>query len=173
MWLRRGVEVIRVTNAAQPITIELNPGERRIWDRLRSQVVAERDPGSSSGMGDMLCLLPDLTVLLLRLLRDGRVPLASKAIALAGVGYVISPIDLMPALLFGPIGLVDDLIVVAASLSVILNRIHPDVVRSHWSGQGDALDAIQAVTGWVESDVVGGISNVLGRIGRFGRFGRS
>jgi len=158
-----------VSNATQPITIELNPGERRLWDRMRSQVVSDKDPGASSGVGDLLFLLPDLTVLLLRLLRDRRVPISSKAVALLGVGYVISPLDAMPALLIGPIGLVDDLVIVAASLSLILNRVHPDVVRSHWSGQGDALDAIQSVTSWVENDVVGGLSNVIGRIGRFGR----
>ena len=103
------------------------------------------------------------------LLRDRRVPIASKAIALAGIGYVVSPLDAIPALIFGPIGLVDDLVVVAASLSTILNRIHPDVVRSHWSGQGDALDAVQAVTGWVETEIVGGLSSVIGRLGRVGR----
>jgi uncharacterized membrane protein YkvA (DUF1232 family) len=64
---------------------------------------------------------------------------------------VISPLDILPGLLFGPIGLVDDLLVVSATLSQMLNRVHPDVVRSHWSGQGDALEAVQRVTLWSES----------------------
>jgi uncharacterized membrane protein YkvA (DUF1232 family) len=105
----------------------------------------------------LLLLLPDLTVLLLRLLRDDRVPLAPKAVAVAGVAYVLSPLDLVPSLLLGPVGLVDDLIVVAACLSGILNRVHPDVVRTHWSGQGDALEAIERVTAWVEGLLVGGL----------------
>ena len=132
------------------VTIELNPRERRLYDRLRTQVV-KRQPGSGSGVRDILLLLPDLTVCLVRLLRDDRVPLASKAIALIGVGYVLSPIDLLPGMLFGPIGLVDDLLVVTATLSRILNDVHPDVVRSQWSGQGDALEAIQRVTRWSET----------------------
>jgi uncharacterized membrane protein YkvA (DUF1232 family) len=132
------------------ITIELNPRERRLYDRLRTQVV-ERRPGSGSGLRDLLLLLPDLTVCLMRLLRDDRVPLASKAMAAAGVAYVISPLDLLPAVLFGPLGLVDDLVIVAATLSRMLNDVHPDVVRSQWPGQGDALDAIQRVTRWAES----------------------
>ena len=132
-----------------PVTIELNPRERRVYDRLRAQVV-EAEPGDSSGLRDMLLLLPDLSVLLFRLLRDDRVPAASKALAVFGAVYLLSPIDLMPALLMGPIGLVDDLLVVAAVLSRMLNRVHPDVVRSHWSGQGDALEAIQRVTSWGE-----------------------
>jgi uncharacterized membrane protein YkvA (DUF1232 family) len=76
-----------------------------------------------------------------------------KAIALLGVGYVLWPVDLVPGIVFGPIGLVDDLIVVSAALSRMLNYVHPDVVRSHWSGQGDALDAIQRATSWTERRV--------------------
>ena len=51
----------------------------------------------------------------------------------------------------GPIGLVDDVVIATATLSRLLNHVHPDVVRSHWSGQGDALEVIQRVTRWSES----------------------
>jgi uncharacterized membrane protein YkvA (DUF1232 family) len=132
------------------ITIDLNPRERRLYDRVRTQLV-ERRPGSGSGVRDLLLLLPDLTVCLLRLMRDDRVPVGSKALAVVGLGYVVSPIDLIPGLLFGPLGLLDDLVIVAATLSRILNHVHPDVVRSQWPGQGDALEAIQRVTEWSES----------------------
>ena len=132
-----------------PVVIELNPRERRVYDRLRAQVVTPR-PGDASGLRDLLLLLPDLSVLLFRLMRDDRVPRSSKLIALFGAAYLISPIDLMPAILLGPIGLVDDLVVVGTVLSRMLNRVHPDVVRSHWAGHGDALEAIHRVTGWSE-----------------------
>lgn len=144
----------------EPISIELNPREQRLYDRLRARVVTAR-PGSASGIRDMILLLPDLTVLLLRLLRDSRVPIFCKVIALLGVGYALSPIDLIPSLLVGPIGLVDDLLVVSAALSKILNQVHPDIVRSHWSGQGDALDAIQRAARWSASILLGRIPRRL------------
>jgi len=134
------------------LTIELNPRERRLYDRLRERITPPA-PGGRSGIRDYLLVLPDLTILLLRLLRDPRVPILQKGIAVAGVAYVLPPIDLVPALLFGPIGLVDDLFVVAACLSRLLNHVHPDVVRGHWSGRGDALETIQNVTGWFEKEV--------------------
>ncbi len=140
--------------AEQSITIELNPRERRLYDRLRARVV-ESEPGASAGIRDLLLLLPDLTVLMLRLLRDERVPLGGKLIALVGVGYVLSPIDLIPELLLGPIGLIDDLLVITATLSRLLNHVHPDVVRAHWSGTGDVLDALHRITAWSETLVVG------------------
>ncbi len=136
------------------ITIELNPRRGRLYDRLRARVTAPK-PGAASGVGDLILLLPDLTVLLVRLLRDDRVGIGAKAIALLGVGYILSPVDLLPEFLLGPIGLVDDLLVVAATLSRLVNHVHPDVVRSHWPGKGDALDAIQRVMSWAEGQVAG------------------
>ncbi len=151
-----------MSGADATVTIDLNPRERRLYDRMRAAVVSPH-PGGRSGVRDVLLLLPDLVVLLLRLLRDPRVPVGAKAIALLGIGYVLSPIDLMPELLLGPIGLADDLFVVAATLSRLLNYVHPDVVRSHWSGQGDALDSIQRATSWAEGQVRSALRRIVPR----------
>jgi len=142
------------------VVIELNPDERRLYDRLRANVI-EPEHGAPSGVRDLLLLLPDLTVLLMRLLRDDRVPRGAKLVALAGVGYVMSPIDFFPVLFFGPLGLVDDLVVVGAALSHLLNRVHPDIVRSHWSGRGDALEAVQRVTAWTSTQVTSRLGSLV------------
>ncbi|MDJ0852218.1 MAG: DUF1232 domain-containing protein [Myxococcota bacterium] len=142
------------------ITIELNPRERRLYDRVRDRL-HESDLRRAAGARDVILLLPDLTVLLGRLLRDPRVPRSAKFVAMLGVGYVISPIDLIPGVIFGPIGLVDDLLIVTATLSRILNDVHPDIVRSHWSGTGDVLDAIQRVTRWSETLFKGRLVGLL------------
>jgi uncharacterized membrane protein YkvA (DUF1232 family) len=88
--------------------------------------------------------------MLSRLLRDERVPRRYKWIAALGIGYLLSPIDLLPSLLLGPIGLVDDLLIVCAALSRLVNHVHPDVVRDAWPGKGDALATIQGVASWAE-----------------------
>ena len=147
------------------VVIELNPREQRTYDRLRSQVVST-EPGARTGVRGILLLLPDLAVLLFRLMRDDRVPTGSKAIAVVGIAYLLSPIDLLPAFLFGPIGLTDDLVVVGTILSRMLNRVHPDVVRSHWSGQGDALEAIQRVTTWSEQFFATRLRQITGWVSR-------
>ncbi len=145
------------------IEIELNPRRIRLYDRMRTCLVPSRRDRARSELGDVVLLLPDLTVLLARLLRDDRVAIGNKALALFGLGYVLSPIDLVPALLFGPVGWVDDLLVVTATLSRLLNHVHPDVVRSHWSGQGDALEAIQRASAWSERQLGGRLGEVLKR----------
>jgi uncharacterized membrane protein YkvA (DUF1232 family) len=150
-------------NQERLIEIELNPKELRLYDRLRASVLEVR-PGGVSGLGDLLLLLPDMVVLLFRLVRDPRVPLGSKLIAGAALGYVISPIDLMPEILLGPIGLIDDLLIVGAALSQLLKVVHPDVVRQHWPGQGDALDTIDRVMTWANEQVTVRISNTVRRL---------
>ncbi len=146
--------------------VDVRAREKRSYDRLRDRIL-KFEPGTGSGVRDLALLFPDLVMLLLRLLRDPRVPIGSKAVALLGLSYALAPLDLLPEILLGPIGLLDDLIVVAAALSRILNHVHPDLVRAHWSGQGDALDAVHRVTAWAESWLGGALARIFGfrRIG--------
>jgi uncharacterized membrane protein YkvA (DUF1232 family) len=145
------------------IEIELGAREQRLYDRLRAQL-RPVVPGGSSDLRDVLLAFPDLVMLLLRLLRDPRVAVGDKALALFGVAYVLSPLDLMPVWLFGPLGALDDVLVVAATLSRVVNHVHPDVVRSHWSGQGDALALIQRATDWSEEKLGGRLRGVFRRL---------
>jgi uncharacterized membrane protein YkvA (DUF1232 family) len=150
------------------LELNLTTRERRWYDRIRSSLVTH-EPGEGSGFKDLLLLLPDVAVLLGRLGRDSRVTTLDKAIALGALAYLISPIDLLPEFLLGPFGLADDLIVVGAALSRLVNRLHPDLLRYHWSGQEDVLDAIQRITGWTEGRVGRLIANSVLRL--FGRRG--
>ncbi len=141
-------------NPHVPVEIEFSAREQRLYDRVRSRLKTP-EPGAATGVWDLMLLLPDLTTLLFRLLRDPRVAPGDKAIALLGIGYVLSPIDILPEFLFGPLGLIDDLLVVSATLSRLVNHVHPDIVRSHWSGQGDALETLQRLAGWSEDQFTG------------------
>ena len=143
------------------VEIELKPREQRLYDRARAAVRAPV-PGASSDLRDLLLAFPDLVMLVFRLMRDERVPVGQRAIALLGIGYVLSPIDILPTFFFGPLGLIDDLVVVAAVVSRLVNYVHPDVVRSHWSGQGDALHVIRQAAEWSDRNVTGRIRSVLG-----------
>ena len=142
------------------IEIELNAREKRFYDKLRQRVRAPE--GASTDVRDLILLLPDLAMLLFRLMRDERVPVGHRAIALLGIGYVVSPVDLLPTFFFGPLGLLDDVVVVAAVISQLVNHVHPDVVRSHWSGQRDALEVVRQVTEWSERNVTSRVRSVLG-----------
>ncbi len=95
-------------------------------------------------MGNFLMFLPNMVRLLGRLLKDGRVPTAEKALFVAAIVYVISPIDLIPDV-FPFIGQIDDIYVVALTLLRLINRTDESVVRQHWSGGGDIVSLADSI----------------------------
>jgi len=146
---------------SQELEIDLRARERRIYDRLRARI-ASMGPGSRPGLVDLLFFLPDLVVLLFRLAQDPRVPIGDKAVAIAGVGYALSPIDLIPDFVLGPIGFLDDLIVAAAAVSRVINHVHPDLVKAHWPGHTDLLEVLRRITSWSERVVGKTVTRILG-----------
>lgn len=72
--------------------------------------------------------------LAMRLMGDERVPLHLKGIPLLAVLYVLSPLDLIPALLLGPLfplGAADDAAATWLLLGMFVNMCPPDVVAEH------------------------------------------
>ncbi|MBV9215041.1 MAG: DUF1232 domain-containing protein [Acidobacteria bacterium] len=91
-----------------------------------------------SRLRSFIMFLPNMLILLGRLLKDARVPTAEKALFVAAIVYVVSPFDFIPDV-FPFIGQVDDLYVVALVLLRLINRTDESVVRSLWPGGGDIV----------------------------------
>ena len=111
-------------------------------------------------MRSFLMFLPNMVMLLGRLLKDARVPTAEKALFLAAIVYVISPLDLIPDI-FPFIGQVDDLYVVALTLLRLVNRTDESVVRQHWSGGGDIIALTDSIANIAPKILPKRISRVL------------
>jgi uncharacterized membrane protein YkvA (DUF1232 family) len=95
-------------------------------------------------MRNFLMFLPNMVLLLGRMLKDSRVPTAEKALFLGAIAYVIMPLDFIPDVL--PfIGQVDDIYIVALTLLRLVNRTDETVVREHWSGGGDIVSLADSV----------------------------
>lgn len=87
-------------------------------------------------------LLASVGKLMLGLLKDPRVPARHK-LMLAGVGaYVLLPFDVVPDW-FPGLGQVDDLMLVAQALDLLVNKIPEDVVADHWDGPPETLAMIR------------------------------
>jgi len=77
--------------------------------------------------------IPDCLVLFKRLLADGRVSPARKLALAVLVAYLALPIDLIPD--FIPVaGQLDDAILVALVLRVVLRGGGPSLLEEHWPG---------------------------------------
>ena len=89
-------------------------------------------------------LAPRLARLLARLMRDPRVPARNKAILVVTLGYLVSPIDIIPDVI-PAVGQLDDLIIAAFALDHLLNRVPPEVLKDHWDGDEDVLEVVRNI----------------------------
>lgn len=85
--------------------------------------------------------IPDCIVLLKRLLGDPRVHGWRKALLLALMAYLAMPFDLVPD--FIPVaGQLDDVLIVAFVLRVVLKGAGEEAVREHWPGPQQSLAVV-------------------------------
>lgn len=95
---------------------------------------------------DVAAFISDCVVLLRRLLGDPRVPRRHKLLLGALVGYLVLPIDLVPD--FIPVaGHIDDAVVVALALRVLLRASDADLLREHWPGPESSLAVVLRLAG--------------------------
>ena len=66
-----------------------------------------------------------------RLFQDHRVSGWVKLIPIAGLVYLLSPIDLLPDLLIPGLGELDDLTIILVSLKMFVDLAPPEIVREH------------------------------------------
>lgn len=101
--------------------------------------------GKDYKWAEYIMFAPDLFHLLIKMSFDKEVPTAEKAKLAAAIAYFVSPVDLIPEALLGPIGFADDIAVAAWVLNSIVNDSNPEIVRKHWAGEGEVLEIIQKI----------------------------
>jgi uncharacterized membrane protein YkvA (DUF1232 family) len=90
---------------------------------------------------ELLTLIPDCVVLVRRLLADPRVPRRTKLVLGLVVGYLVSPIDLIPDFVPG-LGLLDDALV--AAIAYLRRAVGRELVAELWPGGDDGRNALLA-----------------------------
>ena len=104
-------------------------------------VVALVIAGRRADARALATFVPDCVVLCKRLLADGRVSKWRKAVVALVLAYLLSPIDLIPD--FVPVaGQLDDAIVVAVALRMLLRGCGVALLREHWSGPDRSLELV-------------------------------
>ena len=97
-------------------------------------------------LSEALRLLPDLVRLLRRMAVDSEVPKAARIRLWLLIGYLASPIDLIPD--FVPVlGYADDAIIVSLVLRSVVRRAGAPLIRRHWPGTEAGLAALARLTG--------------------------
>jgi uncharacterized membrane protein YkvA (DUF1232 family) len=95
---------------------------------------------------DVARFVPDCVALVRALLRDPRVPRRHKRLLGLLVGYLAFPFDIVPD--FIPVaGHLDDVLMVALALRVVLRGSGSELVREHWRGPESSLAVVLRFAG--------------------------
>lgn len=85
--------------------------------------------------------VPDCLVLFKRLLADSRIPRSRKLLVAVMVGYLAMPLDVVPD--FIPVaGQLDDAVLVAFVLRMLLKGGGRDLIEEHWPGPQSSLNLL-------------------------------
>ena len=71
--------------------------------------------------------------LIVRLMRDSRVPIWMRAIPFFGIVYLLSPIELLPDVALLPFGILDDLVVLIVCLTIFMAIVPREIVEDQLS----------------------------------------
>jgi uncharacterized membrane protein YkvA (DUF1232 family) len=128
---------------------DLPPRQHDAYQRLRKRIQAwlATKKGRNSRWAEYLLFAPDLFHLMARLALDSRVPATERAKLAAAVAYFVSPFNIIPETLLGPVVLSGDLALAAYVVNSVIEQAGPEVVRRHWAGDEDVLDVVQKVLG--------------------------
>ena len=113
--------------------------------------------GRDHKWSEYLLAAPDLFHLLCKLSIDKDVPVKEKAKLAGVIAYFVSPIDLVPEAIVGPIGYIDDISLAAYVLNQIVSNTDPEIIKKHWAGEGDVLELIQRILGKADEMIGSGL----------------
>ena len=128
---------------------------RDFYQQLRCRIKEwEIKEGANHTWAEYILLAPDLFHLLCKLALDRDVPSMDKAKLAAAIVYFVSPIDIIPEALVGPVGYADDIALAAYVLNGIITGTNEEIVLRHWAGEQDLLTVLRDILK-VADDMVG------------------
>jgi uncharacterized membrane protein YkvA (DUF1232 family) len=125
--------------------------------RKKIKIWLQSDEGKANKWQEYLLAAPDLFHLLCKLSIDKDVAVKDKAKLAGAIAYFVSPIDLVPEAIVGPVGYVDDISLAAYVINKIINNTDPEIVRKHWAGEGDVLVLVQRILAKADQMVGSGL----------------
>jgi uncharacterized membrane protein YkvA (DUF1232 family) len=118
------------------------------YDRLRRRMVRFIEAkGGKLGheASTALLFVPDIFIFLARLSIDREVPASTRAMIGGALAYFVLPADLLPELVLGPAGYLDDLILSVLLLSHAFGEELEPPAAKHWSGSKTLHRVLQDV----------------------------
>jgi uncharacterized membrane protein YkvA (DUF1232 family) len=141
----------------------IKKGRRNIEKRIEARAVKlglNPEP-LIKGIWEVLLLLPRLIRLMYKLTLDKRIPLRFRAMCVFCLLYVLSPMDIVPEIILGPVAFLDDLALLLMALNIMLNDVDPEILKEHWTGDEDVLRIIRESVSLVEWFIPGALKKTI------------
>lgn len=161
-------ELTESMSEAATVTPVSEERANRFYDRVRQSIsrYLEKKGGAVGKTGEYLLLVPDIFILLWRLVNDAAVNGKNKVLLGTSLAYYLFPFDIMPEGFMGPTGYLDDLVFAVFVLNKMLGDTDAEVLRRHWSGSEDVLATItrvlDAADNLVGSEMLNRIKKMMG-----------
>ncbi len=140
------IEVVEVEEVVEEISEDIE----KIKDCYSSGrgYLENKLPQKIKTYSDYLFIIPDMTALLYRLLKDKRVPVKTKLIISGAVAYVAFPTDIIPDNI--PfIGKIDEIAVAFFALDRIVADVPINIILENWEGKNDIILVIKNILEYV------------------------
>jgi len=123
---------------------------------------AKSDEGETHQYLEYILVVPDFFYVLWQLMIDDRISTEFKMKIGLVIAYFISPMDLFPEAILGPVGYLDDVGITAALLNTMMEDFG-DIVREHWKkvSDTDILDVIEEIIQSIDNLIGHGLWNKL------------
>jgi len=102
------------------------------------KILIKKLPKGAKIAKDIIFMIPDIVALLVRVLKDSRVPIKTKLVVSASLAYIMFPIDIIPDKI-PLIGSIDDVAVILFALNKIAKDVDLNVIMENWEGSNELL----------------------------------
>jgi len=130
------------------LVLSMGAGLLLLWAVLLLQLWRARPPDLT--VREALRLLPDLVRLVRRLAADGSLPRGVRVRLWLLLGYLLSPVDLVPDVV-PVLGYADDVVVVALALRSVVRAAGDAALEQSWPGSATGLAVVRRLAGLPQS----------------------
>lgn len=122
---------------------------QRYYERLREKIKTklqklEKKLGKKGT--EIILLAPDLFVLLYRLTKDKRIDVRKKVILGMVLAYWILPSDILPEMLLGSLGYLDDIMITLYTLDSLFADTDISILLENWPGDPETIKNIHRLS---------------------------
>lgn len=115
------------------------------YKKLRNKIKKWAGKNKDNKILEYILLAPDLFYFFLTVLKDKDVHVDYKLKITAYLAYFISPIDIMPEMVLGPAGYLDDVLMGLLFLRTLLKELPYEYVEEKWPGDKEVLKNVSVM----------------------------